>query len=423
MKTLISAFFVLGTLCISCENDIALPVQSVEPVNSSSSVSLSEAEAIKLSNQLLNQMDTANRDTKGFSMDRRVKTVEYVRATASPVMRTAEHEIPDTLVYLINYENEQGFSIVSADKRLPLIYAISEEGHLDISDTIENKGLALFFKNMEQHILRTLAEDGFPIGKEVDERYSYQVKLEKRQLPLLWPEVGNWHQNEPFNQYCFTADGKQASVGCVAVAMAQLMSYFDWPREINGQKLMWRSMKKGAKNSDVALLMKRLGDSDMLNMNYGVGTSGASVDAIAPAFNKMGYTAYGIENFLPFFVEDWLSGSYEFIPYKQGPVIVIGTDMHGAGSHVWIVDGYIQNSIYRTIDENQYPYHFYSDDFGLFHCIWGWRGSCNGYFFFNTLDVSGSPDYWGGYGDDASGKDIGYDFGNIRCLLGVYPNN
>lgn len=42
--------------------------------------------------------------------------------------------------YIVNYDD--GFAMLSADRRRPAVYALSDEGSLHLSDTIENKGLS-----------------------------------------------------------------------------------------------------------------------------------------------------------------------------------------------------------------------------------------------------------------------------------------
>lgn len=43
--------------------------------------------------------------------------------------------------YILNFEDNAGFAIVSADRRRNDLYAISDEGSLHLSDTLENAGL------------------------------------------------------------------------------------------------------------------------------------------------------------------------------------------------------------------------------------------------------------------------------------------
>lgn len=55
----------------------------------------------------------------------------------------------DTLIYLFNYANDEGYIFVSADERAPGILAYIEKGYFNIQDSIECPGTAMLFSGME----------------------------------------------------------------------------------------------------------------------------------------------------------------------------------------------------------------------------------------------------------------------------------
>lgn len=75
--------------------------------------------------------------------DRKVKNVEIVGPDIKS--RSAIDNGVNSSLYIINYEDERGFAVVSSDKRLQPIYAVSDSGSLNIRDTLANKGLSVFF--------------------------------------------------------------------------------------------------------------------------------------------------------------------------------------------------------------------------------------------------------------------------------------
>ena len=91
-------------------------------------------EALTIADNWFTQME---RNTR--SVDRKVKSVDYVKSAYRT--RSDDH---DTLMYLVNYENNQGFALLGCPETSKDIYAISEEGSLDMSDTVYNKPLAMF---------------------------------------------------------------------------------------------------------------------------------------------------------------------------------------------------------------------------------------------------------------------------------------
>ena len=88
--------------------------------------------------------------------------------------------------------------------------------------------------------------------------------------------------------------------------------------------------------------------------------------------------------------------------------------------HGWVVDGYVQ---YETMSPIVGQGYILEDI--LFHCVWGWGGACNGYFFWaKTNSFGGSPHE---FGPNDSDQDTGYVFDtNIQYMGGfrkVYPFN
>lgn len=66
----------------------------------------------------------------------RTKAENPLSKTITPIVEDA-----DTLLYVINYGNEDGWVLASGDKRAPLVMAYSDEGRFDINETRNNPGL------------------------------------------------------------------------------------------------------------------------------------------------------------------------------------------------------------------------------------------------------------------------------------------
>lgn len=211
-----------------------------------------------------------------------------------------------------------------------------------------------------------------------------------------------WNQSAPYNNDCPVINGQHAVTGCVATAMAQLMSYYKYPTngtgtvsvEVNGQTLSmnlanttldWANMLDSyptatsgteVQRKAVSQLMKACGYS--VNMNYGVYASGAASAYVATALvDNFKYDA-GIS-----YVErcnysraDWHNLIYNNLK-NCGPVCYGGNSTNGG--HAFICDGY-------------------SSD-GFFHFNWGWGGAYNGYYSLEALnpDGQGIGGFAGGY--------------------------
>lgn len=95
-------------------------------------------DALKISNRLLSRLEGKTR-----SSERIVEDVQHV-----VFEKTRGSGENDTLFYIVNYADNKGFAVLSADKRLAPVYAISESGSISEKDTTRNPALGAFFKQL-----------------------------------------------------------------------------------------------------------------------------------------------------------------------------------------------------------------------------------------------------------------------------------
>lgn len=174
---------------------------------------------------------------------RKVAQIRYLHVDA----QTRVGKGLDSLYYLINYADDGGFAVAGADTRLDEIYAISESGHLNESDVAENPGLEYFFQMLpDKECLDMLGGSGmkpdstmivFPPGKMTD------IDLSEKIGPFIDPNVSKWGQNYPYNALCPKKNDKFCKAGCVPVATAIIMSYYEWPELHGGIMYNWEEMK------------------------------------------------------------------------------------------------------------------------------------------------------------------------------------
>ena len=211
-----------------------------------------------------------------------------------------------------------------------------------------------------------------------------------------------WGQNAPYNQYCPTranSSGEQENcpVGCVALALGQIMKYYNYPETGKGYKsyqpfglseaisadfentqYKWELMKDSyvrlgsyktytEEEADaVATLLSHAGVS--------VGTiyalSGSSAFAYANIPRNM------VENFRyaeepiryvsrsDYSKEEWMELIFDEL--SNGRPIFYSGNSPESGGHAFVLDGY--------------------DATGKVHINWGWRGSDNGYYDIDLLE-------------------------------------
>lgn len=227
--------------------------------------------------------------------------------------------------------------------------------------------------------------------------------------PLMKTE---WGQNEPYNQRLSKIDGEYPKAGCVAVAMAQIMKYHQWPTNFS-----WSAMSNKETSSTnwihVADLLSNIGIN--VHMQYGVDESDAYDSDARTAFINNYHYSSSIK-----LVSHNVNNVISEIKAKR-PVYVSGSrwdsNLEEYKGHAWVCDGYQRNS-----STTQYTLIVIPSDTGYFweqegtyqppfntyeyvHMNWGWNGSSNGWFMDDNIAVGN--------------RDYKY---NRMDMLSIYPN-
>lgn len=374
-KFVLFAAVALILAACSSEEPTSLPNKSNETAGHNPyRVTLNDA--LKTADVLLDDIagDAQTRSGK----QRRVASVEYM---TNPGTRASGS---DTLLYLVNYADDAGFALLSADSRLRPVYAISDEGTLSFADTTYNKGLALFARGVEADVVSSMTFPSLPSDSAIyvpptDPQPEIKAdtirSVKDRVRPMLSSYQRNWSQSSPFNRYCFTTEGAEAQVGCTAVAGAQIMAYHKWPEQYGGYTFDWNEINNG--NIDMlARFLRLLGNSENLNISYGVRGSSAYHGYYYRTFDNMGYTYHTtFQNFNESDVCAFMKGTHSG-GYTAGPILVRGAYPNNDG-HAWVLDGYLQYDLTILVGSTST---FTTDDI-LYHCIWGWGDKNNGYYY------------------------------------------
>ena len=145
----------------------------------------------------------------------------------------------DTVLYLVNYQD--GWELLSSDRRAPRVFAMSETGHIDMSYFSSNPALEDLYNNFvlnikELRIKPDFERTGRDIGISWDDVLSSRspgwelVSTEVIEVSDVRPHLTQtrWGQSYPWNirapytnsnltQHCLT--------GCVPVAASQVLYY------------------------------------------------------------------------------------------------------------------------------------------------------------------------------------------------------
>lgn len=370
------SFFISAYLCLlvsACSGDIDLDnlqKQTYFDTTSESTYRRSSEDAVKLALEYISTIETP----QTRSSKRIVSKVEALGTQSKT--RSAEQ---DTLLYLINFEDNQGFALISADERAMPVYALSDTGTLEINEENANVIAPMIEGAKQDVILRTQGIGGtlIPTTPPFDPALAEVVfKLG----PLLTEKQNRVSPYGVYSSQCVNAEGKPALTNYTAVAMEKIIDFHHWPTHLEGRHLI----KENSEFSDetIAYIIKTLGSPNYLNLNYN------DANTLATGENNMICTTfeslhYYCNNFKPFTDE----AKYWMKTMKRP--IVIRAKGPTDNSHVWVIDGFIKYQVPAASLETQ-PIHY--NYYNMFHCVWGFNdGNCNGYYFQNLYGFIGKP--------------------------------
>lgn len=278
-----------------------------------------------------------------------------------------------------------GFVLVSYHQNLIPILGYSFEYNIDFNDLPKqlDKIIESYRQNIESIVSNNISSTEYVNNLWNQYLINNNLIRETRDVaPLI---TANWNQGGEWNNQC----PGEALVGCVAVAMGQVMYYWKNPIQPEGYAQYYdvdfgpigvnfdnyvynyENMLDNNATEDSQLLLYHAGVA--VNMDYSYSGSGASVcwegpsaqDALSNNFNFI--DEVGCESKLNYNDDEWSSLLKNQID-NGWPVIYRGYGENDGGGHAWNIDGY----------QSEY-----------LHCNWGWGGSSNGYFYFNNLNGDG----------------------------------
>ncbi|MFC2120001.1 C10 family peptidase [Bacteroidota bacterium] len=299
-------------------------------------------------------------------------------------------------LYIFEY-SPTGFVIVSADnKAIPVLgYSFSSKFLLNEGFEPLNNWLDMYSKEIYEAGKNKSAETNPQWEQILNNRLKYSLKSEEV-LPLVQT---TWNQAGAYNNFTPVDNGTHTPAGCVIVAMAQIMKYWEHPLKGTGSSSYyhsdygtlsanydttyydWDNMPLHNSNDNIAFLLYQLGVS--VKMNYGPDGSGSNLSRARTSFEN--YFDYK-----PGHIRLLTKANYSFDPSRYQYILknelINGRPMEHRGSsetagHAFVFDGY-------------------SGDY--FHVNWGWGGSSDGYFTTAAL------------GDYSIGQ---------ACLVGIQPSD
>ena len=288
-----------------------------------------------------------------------------------------------TGIYIVTL-NPVGFIIISGNRKSIPILGFSFNNNIKLSDLpIQLRSI------IDSYILgiEYLIDNNIPL--DIDNNQLFEDYLNgnfthpgssRNVNPLI---TANWNQGGEWNNFC----PNNSVVGCVAVAMAQVMNYWEYPIEGSGYSQYYdqnhgiiavnfeehnydfSNMPDDYATEDSQLLLYHSGVA--VQMNYSQWGSGASVCWEGPSAQAALDENFSYNNDIICEVKiNYTNNEWEELIKNQldrgWPIIYRGYS--GDSGHAWNMDGYEDN---------------------YYHCNWGWGGSSNGYFYFDNLNGGG----------------------------------
>lgn len=341
---------------------------------------------------------------------RRVGTVEPVVSYKSGATRSMS--AADTLMYLVNFDNEQGFAFLGADDRIDGVLALIDAGSLSMDDYLSKSYLEDLgtdfdiFGSVEAYAKKGVQTPayGVPAMAAATKKYYGEWIPEIFNEPFL---TTSWHQGTPFNDLCPVKNGKRSPAGCVAIALAQIITYNKMrsgkgPNSLEGYSFDWNSIINGAYtdtesfNREVAKLVRAIGKA--VGMDYGAEESSSNTTKAMWGLYLAGYISLEANNYADKYVQGMIRN-------KKKPVYARGSSLKTAttesGGHAWVIDGY--NTYHRNVyDRDPFLNPGLANFIGtekktMVHCNFGWlgyiageavKGWANGYYISGVFDTS-----------------------------------
>lgn len=330
--------------------------------------------------------------------------------------------------YLFNFDDNKGFALVSADKRDSVsVYISAEKGNLPVeilNDEVNGIGYLMgLVANYQDYKVDTYTE---PIKSRYDDNYEI---VETTNVVYDSGQLINtaWHQDGPFN-----ASKSGYLMGCVPVAIGQIMAYHRHPASVTvnstNYTFNWNHICAFTDESkkyvyptyanEVSDLLLSIGIK--IGATYGVGGTSAYPTDAPPTFRHLGYSCSSLNDYNSSSVFSELS--------SKRPVFMGGYTSENKG-HAWVATRYNKveydyktyNSQGELMENTILELFNYTDVYEYLYVNWGWGDSSSRLSYsyrraadlYNTsLTVYSNIFKYGSYNFST----------NVKIITGIQPN-
>ena len=459
MKRLVilsATIFVIALSSCSKDDDLVQPMRKFPHARTSNERSFNDA--LTIAQKAISLVSSEGTRAKS---ERQIDLTQ-TRAVMSETTRSANIE-QDTLMYIFNFADDQGFAIVPKSKNAPELLAVTTKGYYDGEET-DNKGFNIYMEyataGMRSAPLDTTKKpipdleigdgsgdgssgdnggnNGGGIGDQVITEWKTETDYDTtRRGPLL---TTKWGQELPFNYYCFENGNqtgtKYAKAGCQATALAQIMAYHEYPNSLNltyhfapatNLTLNWDYWKEDPYNdpNGLAIFTRELGER--LNMDYKKDDSGSTTIEAKNTLQELNYNTSNVTDYNIYDNSPIIGNLAGYCPvFIRGRT---GTDPNNSTSHAWVVDGYMiteetsreyqrqMGQINWTLVNTVYIKNTY------YSFNWGFNGTDDGWFFIEKYSTGGAGGTYTTWANVYNPKNMNNSYNTlVKIIYNIYPN-
>ncbi len=371
-----------------------------------------------------------------------VDVVTLTKADFLPNTRGSGDDVP--VIHILSFGEDGGTAIMAADMRMKPIYAVVENNGFTQDDVLAYSSTG----NSEKEQLRSLLSNSIrsEIIEDIESLSDFGVNTRAQSLvdeawvvtrsettcgPLL---ATKWTQGSPYNDLePLWKDGKRYYAGCVTIAIAQILTYFQQPSSINGVAMNWDLLSNcvyghtmnANERAEVAKFVHQIGLNLDLERDYETGASGSSNAALffllktpLQNVNTVSYNWNVIKPILDVNNPVYIQGFATYINEDE----VLDTT-----GHAWVIDGYYFKTEecwwrdYVGMDPLDYVDTMVGMRYTkLLHCNYGWEGHCDGYYTEGIFDTTEGPEWIDSDNGDYGGEhDYNFDM-NLDIITYTY---
>lgn len=341
----------------------------------------SQSEAISIAENAYSVFNSGKDSRTGHEVTASISDVQVIKGRSSRGIAN------DTLLYIVNFENDEGYAVVSASPATEALFGITDEGHYDGNEESINPSLRHYLDCASEYVANsnsigiTLPDSAigpsFPQPDPGNPTTTYTLLASKGPYVNL-----KWGQGSPYGD-----EFENGNCGCLPSVLAMISLSVGWPSGVDPGRVMRSHIGNGegcTENSSIAHPLIAQTVKSIADKFYYECWPGRTVYLfdrneeynlflLSQGNNQCFYVTpcYSVDQVLIHL------DNYE--NQREGSLLLFATtgntndENNCEIGHCWLVDGY-KKVCYRRFGQNLRVEEIY------LHCNWAYDGNGNGYF-------------------------------------------